>query len=178
MDYLKKLSKQLGGRIQAQNHSNWNLNGNSFRVIIAKDYKGYKIEVNEFENLFQIGIKVESNLAFSINNPDKIFGFTDPTSISDFPYKVYFSDSENGFNLLQQPEFLTFWNSFIVKIKELELSKNESVFIYRNFIYLVISPIRNLIPIVDNLIDLIYNNGSIFQKFKDNKIYAKNIPRI
>jgi hypothetical protein len=176
MDYLKELSKQLGGRIQTQNHSNWNLNGNSFRVIIARDYKGYKIEVNEFENLFQIGIKVESDLAFSINNPDKIFGFTDPTSIGDFPYKVYFSDSKNDLNLLQQSEFSPFWNSFAAKIRELELSKNESIFIYNNVIYLAISPKRSLVPIVDYVIDLINNNGSIFQKAKNGKIYAKNIP--
>src|ERR1700733_12078878 len=109
MDYLKEFSKQLGGRTQTQNHSNWNL-GTSFRVIIVKDYKGYKIEVDEFENLLQIGIKVESDLAFSINNPDKIFGFMDPTIIDDFPYKLYFSDTENDLNLLQQSEFLPFWN--------------------------------------------------------------------
>jgi hypothetical protein len=176
MDYLKELSKQLGGRIQAQNLSNWNLNGNSFRVIIAKDYKGYKMEVDEFEDLFQIGIKVESDLAFSINNPDKLFGFTDPTSISDFPYKVYFSDNENDLNLLHQSEFIPFWNSFSAKIKDLELSQNEGVFIYSNVIYLAISPTRNLIPIVDYVIDLINDNSSIFQKSRNERIYARNIP--
>jgi hypothetical protein len=176
MDYLKELSIQLGGNICTQNLSDWNLNGTSLRVLIVKDYKGYKIEINDFGELYQMGIRVDSDFSFSINIPDKIFNYNKPATISNFPYKVYFSDDDNDPVSSETCDFQGFWNPFINKLKELTLSDNEGVFYYCNIVYLALSSSRDLIPILDYTINLIDSNPLIFPNHIRERIFKKNIP--
>ena len=175
MDYLKELSNELGGTIRSQNCSNWNLNGTSYRALIVKGYKGYKIEINDFGKIYEMCINVESDFAFSINIPDKLFGFVTAARIVDFPYNVYFSDDDD-ISPSENVDFKVFMNPFLSKIKELLLAEDEGVFYYQNWINIVLNPSRNLIAILDYTIDLIGNNSLIFSKNNKERIYKKNIP--
>jgi hypothetical protein len=175
MDYLKELSNKLGGTIRSQNLSNWNLNGTSYREIIVKNYKGHQIAINDFGEVYEMGIRVESDFAFSINIPDKLFGFVTPTSIPEFPYNVYFSNDDE-MNPSKNADFDLFWKAFLNKIKELILTENEGVFYYNNVIRIVLNPVQDLIRTLDYIIELINANPAIFAKNIKEKIFKKNMP--
>ena len=126
MDYLKELSTKLGGKIHSQNCQSANFKEKSSRALIIKNYKSFKIQIDDYENLFALGIKVNSNLAFSINNPDKIFLFDKPIAVEELPYKLYVSDEY--YNITSDKDLKAFWNSFIDEVKKLKLDDSESVF--------------------------------------------------
>jgi hypothetical protein len=142
----------------------------------VKKYKGYKIEIADFGDLCELGIRVESDFSFSINLPDKIFCYNTPSSIKNFPYKIYFPNYKNAPMPLESIDFKEFFYAFLDKTRELSLNENEGVFYYANVIHLVLNVHRNIIPIFDDLINLIDNNSLIFAKNKREKIFAKNIP--
>ena len=169
MDQLKELSIQLGGKIRTQNLYNWNYDRTSLRELVLKDYKGYKIAVADFGDLFELGIKVESDFSFAINLPDKIFCHNTPSVIVNFPYKVYFSNYENTQMPHETIDFQQFFYAFLDKIKLLLLSENEGVFYYENLIEIILNADRNLIPILDDLIELIDSNPIIFEKKQKGK---------
>jgi len=178
MDYLKELSGKLGGTIRSQNLSNWNLNGTSLREAVVKDYKGYKINIDEYNEIFDtriIGNNLESDFALSINLPNKLHGFTTPTIVSNSSYKIYLSP-DNDKNLLENKDFLEFWSPFCDIMNDLTLSEIEGVFFLRGAVYLALSHKRDLISILDCTIDLIDKNSLVFYKIKDERIFKKNIP--
>jgi hypothetical protein len=176
MDYLKELSIQLRGKIRTQNLHNWNYNETSFRELIVKDYKGYKVEVNEFKSLFEININSGPDFAFSINVPNKINVFNTPSKIINFPYNVYFREYNNESHPLSNGEFPHSWNPFIDKIKELNLTENEGIFFYHNAIQLAFDKNRNLVLILDDFIGLLVQNKGVFNKEIKERIFKKNIP--
>jgi hypothetical protein len=180
MDYLKELSIKLGGKIHTQNLSNWNLNGTSLREVVVKDYQGYNINIDEYDKIFEIRIiknQLESNFALSINLPNKLHGFTAPTTVSNSPLKIYLSPN-NDQNLLENKDFLMFWNPFCNMINGLILSKIEGVFFLRGAVYLALSYKRDLVSILNFTIDLINRNPSIFFEGKDERIFKKTCLKI
>lgn len=176
MDYLKELSLKLGGKIRTQNLSNWNYNETSFRELLVKDYKGYKVEINEFMSLFELQINSGPDFSFSVNIPNKIFVYNTPTSINDFPYKVYFREYDNDTHPLSNKKFPKSWHPVVQKISELKLTEKEGLFFYENAIQLALSPNRDLNFILDDFIDLINKNADVFRKEITERIYSKNIP--
>ena len=177
MDHLKELNFRLGGKIRDQNLSNWNYGRTSFRELVLKDYKGYKVAVSDFTDMFELSVKVESDFFFSINLPNKLWGHNKPSSVKNIPYKIYFPDGKYRPQANGDTDFQGFWHPFIDKIKTLELNKNEGVFFYQNVIELFLNAERNLIPILDDLIHLINSNHSLFESRQKEKIFKKNIPQ-
>lgn len=178
MDYLKELSNKLGGAIRSQNLSNWNLNGKSNRKLVIKNHRGFKIVIDEYDKIFDIDVvwkNLQSNFALSINLPNKLHGYNKPTTINNFPYKVYFS-KDNDPNLLENKNFQTFWEPFSKKMTDMILTEIEGVFFITGAIYLAFSYERDVISIIDYIIDLIENNPIIFYKIPDERIFKKNIP--
>jgi hypothetical protein len=178
MDYLKQLSALLGGKIRSQNLSNWNLNGTSLRELIVKDYRGYKINIDEYDGIFEIRIiqdNLESDFALSINLPNKLHGFTTPTNVNNSNYNIYLSP-HNYPNLLENKDFVEFWNPFCGILNELTLSEIEGVFFLRGAIYLALNYQRDLISTLDRTIDLINTSPLIFYKIENEKIFKRNIP--
>jgi hypothetical protein len=171
MDAFKELAKQLGGKIHSQNLSNWNI-GNSHRCITVKNYAGFRLEIDDYINVWEIIIKAESNFGCSINIPDKIWGWTKPYELSGFRYKTYFSEDRNPFS---GTEARNFWNQFALKINELNFSEAEGVF-FHSYTGLVLKPERNIISILDDFIKLLAENSESFWTDSKERIYAKNIP--
>ncbi|HWW41549.1 hypothetical protein, partial [Pedobacter sp.] len=58
----------------------------------------------------------------------------------------------------------------------LQLSENESVFFYNNYISFALNSKRNLIQILDDVIDLVNCHNKVFEKASRSIIYKKNIP--
>src|ERR1700756_2519120 len=109
MDNFRKLSIQLGGKIKTQNLLNINFEEISTKELIAKNYKGFKINVDEFGNLYQIGIEAESDFIFAINHPEKILKIDQILKIPDFSYNIYIPESQ--YNPFLSPDFSPFWDS-------------------------------------------------------------------
>ena len=63
MDRLKQISHQLNGRILSQILFDSNFKGKSLRKLVAKDHRGYKIEIDEFGDIFYIKILSPSSMA-------------------------------------------------------------------------------------------------------------------
>jgi len=91
MDYLKELSLQLGGKIKLQEVQNTNFKERCFRRLLIKNYRNHNIEIQDYGGLYLLEIKVNSDLAFSINNPDGICCFNKAIDLPNIPYKAYAS---------------------------------------------------------------------------------------
>jgi len=172
MDYLKELAAQFGGKIEKQNHYDAN-NGHSIRGLIVKDYNGFYFRVEDFGNILKIGVKVECDFSFSINSPDSIFCYTKPVITGNFPYKLYFSSSDE--NLFQKTGFQQFWKFVSLKIQNIKLSENESIFIYRNWVQFSLNSNRNIAEDIDQIVDLV-TNDLLFKRKTNQKILSRNIP--
>lgn len=174
MDYLKKLSDQLGGQIRSQNHLNPNIDSKSVRALVVKNYKTFTVQVDEYANLLMLGIKINSDLAFSINNPDTIFNFETPINLENFSYQIYVSDDFH--HISKNKYFVSFWKGLNDQLTKLKLNRNESVFFYKNWIYYALTPNRDLFVVLNDIIDLINSNIDIFKKHFKQTIFDKNIP--
>jgi hypothetical protein len=172
MDNFKGLAKRLGGNIHSQQLSYWNI-GMSYRHMIVKDYAEYKVEINDFDSVYEITIKADSNFACSINIPDKLFGWIKPTKVSQFRYKAYFSADKNPF---ASAEVQDFWKVLGGKINALNFSDSEGVF-FHSYPQLVLKPERDIISILDDIINVVANNEILFRTRSKEKIYTKNIPQ-
>ncbi len=182
MDQLKRLSNQLGGKICSQDNSNMNFKVKSFRALIIKDYKSYKINIDEYGNLYEIQIKTKTDFTLSINNPDKLSSIDRLIQIKDSPYQLYlFKESYNDFikghkyDPFLSEYFQLFWKSFSIQIKQLELLEDETLSIREDGLFFVLRSGRNLSLIVNDAISLIKNNTNIFKRIS-KKILSKNVP--
>jgi hypothetical protein len=176
MDYLKEFSDFFKGKIECQNLLNVNFKEISTRRLVVKSYRDFKLEINEFGSLCSIGITAESDFFFSINKPDRVLFVDKSINISDFPYKVYVRNENN--NPFLNINFIEFWKVFSDKIIDFKLNENECIYFHRNRIIFVLSSYRELIPIINEYIDIIKKNDSIFKKHNKNIIFKKNIPDV
>jgi len=174
MDKLKDLSVKLDGKIKSQNLFNANVEDTSFRSLTVKDYRQYKIIIDEYRNLYSMGINVNSDLSFSINRPDRIFLYKIPKYLPDLPYTIYVSDET--FSFVKNSYLENFWNSLGILLKKLELSAFECVFVYNNYVYFYLTAQRDLVPILDDMVDLINTNEKIFRRESKKNISSKGIP--
>jgi hypothetical protein len=174
MDKLKELSVKLDGKIRLQKLFNINFEETSLRKLMVKDYRQYKIKIDEYKDLFTIGIKVNSNLSCSINKPDKVFLYNIPKYFSDLPYKIYVS--EDTYTFVKNDNLKAFWNSLAILLKKIGLSECESVFLYKNYVFFSLAAKRDLVSILDDIIDLINANKKVFKKELLKKISSKRIP--
>lgn len=174
MNNFDVLSSLLGGKIKAQNLLNINFEEISNREILVKNYKGFKINIDEFGDLYQIRIDVESDLIFSINQPEKIFKISQLLELSDFPYDIYIL--EDQYSPFLNPDFELFWGLFSSKVKEINLSKKEFIFIDGYTISLIFESNRAAVPILDSFIHLIKTNEALFTTKSRQRILKKNIP--
>lgn len=174
MDYLNELSAHFHGKIKTQHHQDSHFKEISFRKLLINDLKGYKISINEFGELFSIIINVESELALAINKPNRIFQLTKPVSLENLPYIVY--TSEDYYNSIKHEAQKTFWTRFIELLKRIQLSENESVIIYRNAICFALNASRNLAPILEDIVNFLTINNTIFKKGNRRIIRSRKVP--
>lgn len=169
----------MGGKIHSHHLINWNFNGTSYRELIVKDYKGFKIVIDEYEKIFDIhviGKSLGSDFAFAINIPNKLFFFNTPTRFDGSSYKAYLAENDNVIDLLKNKDFLLFWESFCKMTNDLAFSNIEGVFFCTGEIHLALSFEQNIVPIIEYTIDLINSNPLIFYKVKDERIFKKSMP--
>ena len=174
MDYLINLSANLGGKIKSQDILDINFKEIAHRISIIKDYKGIKLEIIDHGILYAIGIKIESDFFFSINNPEKVLSIKYPISVSDFDFKIYIKNEIN--NPFLSDKFQKFWKIFKNEIIKLDLSPEESIFIYKDQIVLVLKPERDLSNIINNIVNIINAQSEVFRKPGIKKITSKNVP--
>jgi hypothetical protein len=174
MDKLKELSAKLVGKIKQQKHFNSIVDDTSFRRLIIKNYRQYKIKIDEYKDLCTIGVNVNSNLSFSINKPDRIFGNKIPKHFSDLPYEIYVSDETYDF--VKDKYLENFWISLVVLLKRIRLSASECVFVYNNCVFFCVTAQRDFALILDDIIDLINANEKIFKRETKRNISSKKIP--
>ncbi len=175
MDYLKELSVELGGKISSNNCYHWNIDLTSLRKLVIKDYGGHRFAIEEYgPSVFMVSFFIESGFSFAINNPDKIFSYEKPVDLAGYPYKLYIDEESDGSFLKE--EFDGLIECFVRELKYLELSADESIFIYQNCICLALSSTRNLTMEIDTLVDLVNKYDTLFKKEVKTKIFRKNIP--
>jgi len=175
MDYLKELSVELGGKISSNNCYHWNIDLTSLRKLVIKDYGGHRFAIEEYgPSMFMVKCFIEADFSFSINNPDKLFNYDKPVDLTDYPYKLYI-DEENDGSFLKE-KFGGLIDRFVRELQHFELSANESVFIYQNGIRVALSSTRNIVTAVDILVGLVNKYDTLFKKDVKTKIFRKNIP--
>jgi len=173
MNYLNELLIKFGGRTIKQVIFDGN-NGRAERRLEIKNYKGFKLVVVDYENILKIGVKIECNFSFSVNNSDKIFVYKKPFSVKKYPYKLYFSS--NVSDPFQTEGFHEFWDILSLKILNLTLSENESIYIYGNGIYFALNADRNINTAIDIIIDIVSDSKIFKKETLKKKIVAENIP--
>ena len=81
MDPLKIISESVGGKIQRIQHINANVGGIAARRLSVKGYRGRKINIDEYQELFAIEVAVESTLCCAVNRPNLIMGYRTPVPV-------------------------------------------------------------------------------------------------
>ncbi len=117
MDHPKELATRIGGKIRTQNLYNWNYDRTSLRELVL-NYKGYNLAVSDFGDQFELAIKVESDFSFAVNLPDKIFCYNTPSSIDNFPYKVYYQITKVPGWPMKALLLKDFFMHFSIKLKD------------------------------------------------------------
>lgn len=184
MDNLKKYSVQLKGKIASQNLTDINFKERSFRTLSVRDYRNYRIEIDDFGDLYFTMIKVSSDFfTLSINNPNRLSSIDRQVTHDNSPYKLYiFKKSYSKFikghryNPFVSDVFKSFWNTFINIIKDLKLSNDETISIREDGIGLALRVDRDLSLVLDEIINLIDKNKDVFKMQNTVKIFKKNIP--
>lgn len=181
MDRLKEISTQLGGVINQQNHSNFNFKERSVRELTVKNYKDYKISIDDFGEIFFTKIKVDCEFSISINNPDKLSSIDH--LIEHSFYKLYiFTESYSEFllghryNPFLDDRFKIFWVEFYSLVIGLNLLSDETVSIREDSLTLALHPDRNLHLILDDIIELVNNYQDILKLNRSARIFKKNVP--
>lgn len=170
MDRLQELCAQVGGKITAQDNYNLNLKAKSSRRVLVRNYKqsNWKIEIEDYGDMLLVGLKANSKFAFSINRPDNIFGYTKKVSVINTRFPVYTSDGRTPF---PDPLQLRFFDALSLWLENLQLASDESVFIYNNYVYLAVKAARDLLSIINTLVDLVEIHKNLFhgQKIRSGK---------
>ena len=174
MDYLKKISAQLKGKLKSQQYINANIPGESKRRLLVNNFRGFHLEIDEYDCLYAISIKTYSPLAFSVNSPDVLFSFSHQNEWKGLPYIIYTRDKEHDF--LENNSLQKFWISISVLLNNLQLSDFEKLFVYSNRVILVIDSKRDLLDTIDKLITLLAENNNVFKSGIGLKIDASKIP--
>ena len=174
MDYLQQLATQIGGKIRTQDLLNGNFQKKSLRSLIVKDYKQFKLQIDDYGSLCSIEVKVNSEIACAINNHDRVLYYNIPFNLESVPFTVYVSESNT--DLLDNIRFRKACHSIGIFLKKINISPKESVFIYRNCICFAFRTNRDLEPILDGIIELINANSEIFKRTARKAISTKNIP--
>jgi hypothetical protein len=173
MDYLEQLGLALGGKISKQNSSNVNFQVPSYRKLKIGLYKGVKVEIEEYGAFAVIGIAVDSDLAFSINNPDRLSQFTFPVILAGQPYTIYASARQP----LVEGSMKTFLDAAGEHLRKLELQSEETAFVYDNHVYFALHFGRNILAALEDIITLFECNEEIFRRERTPpRISKKNIP--
>jgi hypothetical protein len=162
MDRLQELCTQVGGKIKVQNNYNMNLNAKSLRRLVVSSYRksSRKVEVEEYGDIFLVGLKVNSKFAFSINKPDLIFGYDKEVTSVNANFPVYTSDGQTPFRTTSQARF---FEGLFIWLNNLRLADDETVFVYNNYMYVGIHANRDLVSAIDALVDLVSAHKDLFQ---------------
>jgi hypothetical protein len=175
MDKLKELSDKLKGRIKIQQQFDANFKHPSPRHLVVKNYRGYKIRFDDHVDLITVGVKVNSELAFSVNRPNILFSYKMPMELAHSPCILYVRD-ETNYLFKEDPTIKKFLTSFFSLLTQLHLSSTESAFFYRNYILFAFDMQRELIAVTDDIVDFIIDNKNIFGKESQLAIFSSEIP--
>ena len=174
MDYLDELSVTLKGKVKQQHITRANI-GLSTRQLLLKSYKGYHVEIQDYANRYSIIVKVNSDLLFSVNKPDILFGFTQPNKLNNFPYVVY--TQEHKYISSQNEALQKFWDLLSMLLNDFKLTVPECVFFYFNKVIFALDSKRDVRSALDQIIDFVNENNKIFKrKVAAPKINANKIP--
>jgi hypothetical protein len=158
MDKLKEISTRLGGKITSQNLININIDQTSNKRLLVKNYKGCSLKIDEYKNIFAIGIKVNSHLAFSVNKIDIAFSYKTLIPYPGFPFKIYAGTAD----LMKSRRVVQLLTSLSSLFENMKFAGDESIFFYTNYVYIYLSSESDLLPILDKFIDFIHENNDVF----------------
>lgn len=174
MDYLKELAIQTGGKIRSLNGFSSNFKEKTFRSLSIKDFKQYKVEIYDFGSLCSIAIRISTEAAFAINNPDRVLYYDIPVSLDAIPYTIYVSDS--NIDLVEKIYFHKACEALKHFLMQINIMPEESVFVTRDAIVFAFKTDRNLILILEGIVELLNTNDEIFKRTVRNVFLIKNIP--
>ncbi|HEX4375080.1 MAG TPA: hypothetical protein VHZ50_17370 [Puia sp.] len=174
MDYLDELSIKLKGKIELQDSINANI-GLSTRHLLLKGYRQFHVKIEDYPNRCSINVKVNSDLLFSVNKPDYLFGCSQPNKLNNFPYVVY--RQEHKYISSQNEALQKFWDLLSMLLNGFKLNVSECVFFYFNKVIFVLDKKRDVGSALDQIIDFLNENNKVFKrKAPAIKINAKKIP--
>jgi hypothetical protein len=174
MDYLEQLTAHTGGKIRKQDYLNINFAHKSFRSLIIKDFKNWKLRINDYNELCSIEMKVNVAFAFALNKPDKVLFYDIPLSLKEVPYTVYVSES--NIDLVNDMKFVQACRLLAQFLQKLIAFPDEAVFVYRNGVAFALRTNRDMALILEQIIELISTNSNIFKRTVRKIISVERIP--
>jgi len=172
MDKLIELSKLLKTSIRSQHRID--VSGEVSYHGIAKRYRKHKIEIDIFPSFFSVTVSVNSELALSVNKPDKMFGFKVPFPVADSPYPIYISANADDF--IKSENVRSFLRDVFSLLEEQGFSSPESAHFYRNGLCFNLKLERDVKLILDGLIEIIDRHDLVFQSKSKMSISKRNLP--
>lgn len=137
---IEELSRFFGKKIKSQKIFNPNIQDTSEKTLVIDK----QLRFREFSKYISVEISINTTIAVSINIPDKVCLINKPLKTKGFPYRL-FCDSEYTVN----PDSFLIDN--IDLFKDLSLSDNESMIIYKNQICFFADKARDFATLIDKL---------------------------
>ncbi|MGN8067811.1 hypothetical protein [Mucilaginibacter sp. 22184] len=169
MDYLQKIANQFGCTTKSQEAASKNFNEKSFRALIIDNYKSYQVHIDEYGLLFSVRIIVFSDFTLSVNNPDQAFAIDRPVNRTDTDYDLFLLNEKHfgtasrfKYDPFLSEDFNRFWPSLQKYFHALNLADDEAIIIRENGMFLTLQNKRDLVPIINETINLINESENIF----------------
>ncbi len=137
---IEELSNFFGEKIKSQKIFNPNIQDTSEKTLVIDK----QLRFREFSKYISVEISINTTIAVSINIPDKVCLINKPLLIKGFPYRLFY-DSKFADN----PDSFLIDN--IDLFKDLSLSDNELMIIYKNKFCFFANKTRDFIELIGKL---------------------------
>jgi len=172
MNKLIELSKLLKATIRSQQRID--ISGEVSYHGLAKKYQKHQIQIDLYASFMLVTIAANSELALSVNKPDRMFGFKVPLHMPDSPYPIYIGADAKDF--IKSESVRSFLREVFSLFQAQNLSSAESAHFYRNGMRFLLEIDRDIKSIVDSLIQIIDKHSDVFTSRSKASISKANLP--
>ncbi|MDI3321307.1 hypothetical protein [Pinibacter soli] len=138
-EHIKNSTKQFKPTSQKINLYDPNVRNTCTRFFKIKDEKGNGFKLYDFSDRIMLETKVKTSLLFAINQPENI------CLANELLERNIYTNHSNDNSVLSCVDLIQ------QDIQEIQLQKNEALFVYRNVIKLLVDKARQLIPEIEFL---------------------------
>ncbi|WP_256002785.1 hypothetical protein [Pedobacter deserti] len=138
---------------------NPNIERVSLKSIVATDFRGHRLQINEYDDLLEFYLDLDSKFVLAIGRPDVIIPINRKLQQTECLYDVYVSSLDMH---KAKDQFLQFWSVFGNLLSLLKLTEAEAVYVYRNRMCGLLELNRDVLSIAEGFSEMLDSHADLF----------------